>query len=168
MLSDVSRCKAQMKLSTNGKSCPSISPGMSRICSDLFKTYLLCPRFLTFIHLYLLGWFGYKTNHPNRSAWLHCHELRKKIITSLNPEGRAWTLAGRKTAHSMCVVLVFWSDGLFMWCFSYKACSLFPTSLRWSCAAWHQYNLLCLVVERSFPSTYCSLLSWVAKNGVLI
>lgn len=32
----------------------------------------------------------------------------------------------------------------------------------------NKMGFLCPVVERSFPSTYRSVLSWVAKNGVLI
>lgn len=93
----------------------------------------------------------------------------EKKPTSLNPEDRDWALAGRQiTARSICVVLVFWSDSLFMWRFSSNACFLYPSAPRWCYAAGQQNKLLCLVVEKSFPSTYYSLLRWVAKNGVFI
>lgn len=90
--------KLSWKLSTNGKSCPLVSPGMSTIYSDLFKTYLLCPHFLISSHSYQSALFGWKTNYPN-NVLLPCQEhTKKKKNSSLNPEGRQQTLAGRQVS----------------------------------------------------------------------
>lgn len=159
--------KLNWKLSTNGKSCPLVSPSMSSIYFDLFKTYLLCPHFPVSTHFYQSASFSWKTNCPNKSVLLPCHELTKK--KKKDPEGRDQTLAGRQvSAHSPCVVLVFWDDSLFTWCFPYNPWLPYPSLPRWSCPAQQQNKLLCLVVERSFPSTYYSLLRWVLKDSVLI
>jgi len=121
---------------------------MSRICSDLFKTYLLCPHFLTSIYL---GSSGFKTNHPNASPRLHRHELREKKITTLNPESRDWTLAGRQiTAHSICVWRWF-SGAIIYLCGAFSTAHAFSTHHRrgeamqhdneTSCSAWQWKGL---------------------------
>lgn len=75
---------------------------------------------------------------------------------------------GQRLDTGICVVLVFWRDSLVMWFFLYNACFFYPSLLKWSYAAWQQNKLLCLVAERSFPSTYYSSLRSVVKNVVLI
>lgn len=108
--------KLSWKLSTNGKSCPLVSPGMSTIYSDLFKTYLLCPHFLISSHSYQSALFGWKTNYPN-NVLLPCqeHTQKKKIHPwILRADNRHWQ-EGKYLSISTqpCVVLVFWGDSLF-------------------------------------------------------
>lgn len=82
--------KLNWKLSTNGKSCPLVSPSMSSIYFDLFKTYLLCPHFPVSTHFYQSASFSWKTNCPNKSVLLPCHELTKKKKKILRAETRHW------------------------------------------------------------------------------
>lgn len=162
--------KLSWKPSTNGKSCPLVSPGMSTIYFDLFKTYLLCPHFLISSHLYRSASFGWKANYPNKSMLPPCHKLtkKKKVI----PESWGQTAdTGRRVSISTqpCVVLVSWGDSLFMWCFPYNPCFPYPSvTAKVKLPSTKQNKLLCLVVERSFPSAYYSLLRWVVKDSVLI
>lgn len=109
-LSDVSGCKAQLKPSTNGKSCPSVSPDTSGFALTSLRltcsALILSSPFICTCCDHLVLW---QTIASRISAWLHDHGLRKKTHqTSLKAEGRDWTQANNSKLYLCCAGLLEW------------------------------------------------------------
>lgn len=133
-LFNVSGCKAQLKLSTNGKSCPTVSPntpGTALTSLRLpLKTTLL---WLSHLHsLYLMWSLGTRKTHRghNPTIWVKKHIKHLWMLD--------WTQVGRQV-----VVTKNWFYRMRLHYCSCNAlytkrCFFYPSSLRWSYPAWQQ------------------------------